>query len=205
MRHRPRLDTCCGSTNSSRYVYVTHLTYMHTLRLTWSLNLMNQYREIVLGRVAGLVKAFVKKVSIMRGFTEAAAEAAGGKIFTFGSYRLGVHGPGSDIDTLAVVPKHITREDFFDIFEHMLREMDGVTEVSVRTTLASISFHFYRLSYLNYLRVFLKPMSPLSDARSPVYLWIFLWRASNSPSFQTIYHYKTTIFFAISTTIPFAV
>ncbi|VDB97127.1 unnamed protein product [Peniophora sp. CBMAI 1063] len=87
-------------------------------------------REIVLGRVAGLVKAFVKKVSLMRGFTDATAEAAGGKIFTFGSYRLGVHGPGSDIDTLCVVPKHVTREDFFDIFEHMLRETEGVVEVS---------------------------------------------------------------------------
>ena len=68
----------------------------------------------------------------MRGFSEATAAGAGGKIFTFGSYRLGVHGPGSDIDTLCVVPKHVTREDFFDIFEHMLREMDGCTEVSVR-------------------------------------------------------------------------
>ncbi|KZV76021.1 poly-A polymerase [Peniophora sp. CONT] len=87
-------------------------------------------REIVLGRVAALVKTFVKKVSIMRGFTEAAAEAAGGKIFTFGSYRLGVHGPGSDIDTLCVVPKHVTRDDFFETFEQLLREMDGVLEVS---------------------------------------------------------------------------
>lgn len=77
------------------------------------------------------MKTFVKKVSIMRGFTEAAAEAAGGKIFTFGSYRLGVHGPGSDIDTLCVVPKHVTREDFFETFEQLLREMDGVLEVSV--------------------------------------------------------------------------
>ncbi|EPQ58947.1 poly A polymerase [Gloeophyllum trabeum ATCC 11539] len=87
-------------------------------------------REIVLGRLAALVRKFVKHVSLDRGLSEAAAEAAGGKIFTFGSYRLGVHGPGSDIDTLCVVPKHVSREDFFDVFEKMLRETEGVTEVS---------------------------------------------------------------------------
>lgn len=70
-------------------------------------------------------------VSLSRGLSEAAAEAAGGKIFTFGSYRLGVHGPGSDIDTLCVVPKHISREDFFETFEPMLKKVEGVTEVSV--------------------------------------------------------------------------
>lgn len=79
-----------------------------------------------------LVKAFVRKVSLMRGLSEAAADAAGGKIFTFGSYRLGVHGPGSDIDTLCVVPKHVSREDFYEIFEPMLKEVEGVTEVAVR-------------------------------------------------------------------------
>ncbi|KAL5530370.1 PAP1 [Sanghuangporus sanghuang] len=87
-------------------------------------------RELVLGRVATLVKRFVYKVGVSRGLSEAAAAAAGGKIFTFGSYRLGVHGPGSDIDTLCVVPKHVSREDFFEIFEPMLREFEGVTEVS---------------------------------------------------------------------------
>ena len=66
-----------------------------------------------------------------RGLSEAAADAAGGRIFTFGSYRLGVHGPGSDIDTLCVVPKHVSRDDFFEVFEPMLREVEGVTEVSV--------------------------------------------------------------------------
>ena len=66
-----------------------------------------------------------------RGLSEAAADAAGGRIFTFGSYRLGVHGPGSDIDTLCVVPKHVSRDDFFDVFEPMLREVEGVSEVSV--------------------------------------------------------------------------
>ena len=77
------------------------------------------------------MKKFVHQVSIARGLSEATANAAGGKIFTFGSYRLGVHGPGTDIDTLCVVPKHVSREDFFDVFEGMLKEMDGITEVSV--------------------------------------------------------------------------
>ena len=90
------------------------------------------YRELVLGRVAQLVKKFVYRICITRGLSEQAATAAGGEIYTFGSYRLGVHGPGSDIDTLCVVPKHVAREDFFEVFEGMLRnELEGATEVSV--------------------------------------------------------------------------
>ncbi|KAF7346830.1 hypothetical protein MSAN_01822100 [Mycena sanguinolenta] len=94
------------------------------------LRISNPPPEIVLGRVAALVKKFVKEVSIAKGLSETASKAAGGKIFTFGSYRLGVHSPGSDIDTVCVVPKHVTREDFFKVFEPMLRAMDGATEVS---------------------------------------------------------------------------
>ncbi len=79
-----------------------------------------------------LVQKFVQRVSLNAGMSEQAAKAAGAKIFTFGSYRLGVHGPGSDIDTLCVVPKHVTYPDFFAIFEPTLKEMKGVTEVAVR-------------------------------------------------------------------------
>ena len=82
------------------------------------------------------MKKFVYRVSIARGFSEITANAVGGKIFTFGSYRLGLHGPGTGIDTLCIVPKHVSREDFFDVFESMLKEMDGVTEVLVRGNLA---------------------------------------------------------------------
>ncbi|PCH40954.1 polymerase [Wolfiporia cocos MD-104 SS10] len=87
-------------------------------------------REIVLGRLAALVKKFVYNVAIKQGFSETTASNSGGKIFTFGSYRLGVHGPGTDIDTLCVVPKHVSREDFFDVFEPMLKSTEGVTEIS---------------------------------------------------------------------------
>ncbi|BGO96658.1 Poly(A) polymerase [Rhodotorula toruloides] len=87
-------------------------------------------REMVLGRLNKLVKEFVYRSSINHGLSDAKAREAGGKIFTFGSYRLGVHGPGSDIDTLLVVPRHVEREEFFSLFEQMLKETEGVLEVT---------------------------------------------------------------------------
>lgn len=130
----------------------------------------SSHREIVLGRVAALVKKFVHQVSLSRGLSEAAAQAAGGKIYTFGSYRLGVHGPGTDIDTLCVVPKHVSREDFFDAFEPMLRELEGVTEVAVGQSCGPLECH----SSLG--RVSQRLMSPLSRPRLKAFLSIFSWR-----------------------------
>lgn len=95
---------------------------------------------------------FVKTVSRKKGLSPAAVEASGGKIFTFGGYRLGVYGPGeyeegrkgslrgfisdfwcqsgSDIDTLIVGPKHVSSEDFFTDFPPLLYQMapEGVVE-----------------------------------------------------------------------------
>jgi hypothetical protein len=48
--------------------------------------------------------------------------------------RLGVHGPGSDIDTICVCPRHIYKEHFFGEFQQMLREWPAVTEISVRSS-----------------------------------------------------------------------
>ncbi|KAJ6600283.1 Poly(A) polymerase central domain-containing protein [Mycena vulgaris] len=84
-------------------------------------------RKIVLERIASLVKLFVRTVAMSRGLSADAATAAGGQIFTFGSYRLGVHGP---INILCVVPEHVSRDDFFEVFEPMLMELEDVSDVS---------------------------------------------------------------------------
>lgn len=52
-----------------------------------------------------------------------------GKLFTFGSFRLGVHTKGADIDTLLVAPRNIAREDFFRSFPQELSQMPLVEYV----------------------------------------------------------------------------
>ncbi|KAH7306645.1 hypothetical protein KP509_22G023600 [Ceratopteris richardii] len=87
-------------------------------------------REEVLGHLDQIVKLWVKKISISRGYSDQVVQEANAKIFTFGSYRLGVHGPGTDIDTLCIGPRHATREeDFFIVLHNMLLEMPEVTEL----------------------------------------------------------------------------
>ncbi|KAI8804867.1 Poly(A) polymerase central domain-containing protein [Cladochytrium replicatum] len=90
----------------------------------------SQKREVVLGKLDMIFKEFVRKVSLARHLPESIANEAGGKIFTFGSYRLGVYTTGSDIDTLCVAPKHVQREDFFDYIYDMLKARPEVTEIT---------------------------------------------------------------------------
>ncbi|KAF9097930.1 polynucleotide adenylyltransferase [Mortierella sp. AD031] len=92
--------------------------------------LKDQGLEIVLGKLDKMVKEFVYVVYVRRGYPEQIAKEAGGKIFTFGSYRLGVHGSGTDIDTLCVVPRYVEREDFFREMHDMLRRRSEVTELT---------------------------------------------------------------------------
>ncbi|KAL3824407.1 hypothetical protein ACJIZ3_020436 [Penstemon smallii] len=87
-------------------------------------------REEVLSRLKQIVKDWVKDLTRLRGYTDQMVEDANAVIFTFGSYRLGVHGPGADIDTLCVGPSYVSREeDFFYVFHNLLAEMEEVTEL----------------------------------------------------------------------------
>ncbi|KAI8370666.1 Poly(A) polymerase central domain-containing protein [Radiomyces spectabilis] len=99
---------------------------------------------MVLGKLDKLVKEFVFRISKMKGFSDVAAREAGGKIFTFGSYRLGVHSAGADIDTLCVFPRHVGREHFFTLMFDMLKERPEVSELTavVDAYVPVIKMHF---------------------------------------------------------------
>lgn len=88
-----------------------------------------QHRMVVLGRLNELAKQWIYNVSISKNMPENVAKNVGGKIFTFGSFRLGVHTRGADIDTLLVAPRHIDRSDFFQSFNEFLRERDEVKDL----------------------------------------------------------------------------
>lgn len=76
------------------------------------------YRETVLAKLSRLVSTWVYRVSLAQGLSPDAAATTGARILTFGSYRLGVSGPGADIDTLAVAPRHVDRRrDVFGMYE----------------------------------------------------------------------------------------
>ncbi|KAL8113785.1 nuclear poly(A) polymerase 4-like isoform X2 [Apium graveolens] len=87
-------------------------------------------RQHVLTRIRKIVIDWVKQLTRLRGYTDQMVEDANAVIFTFGSYRLGVHGPGADIDTLCVGPSYVNREeDFFFMLHNILEEMEEVTEL----------------------------------------------------------------------------
>jgi poly(A) polymerase len=90
----------------------------------------NKRREEVLAHVQKIVEEFVRRAGKQKGIAQSTLDVAGGKIFFFGSYALGVHGPTSDIDTLIVVPKHVFIEDFFKDFPAIFKEMSDPNDIT---------------------------------------------------------------------------
>ncbi|XP_020605131.1 poly(A) polymerase type 3-like [Orbicella faveolata] len=88
-----------------------------------------QHRMVVLAKLNTLVKQWIIDTSLSKNMPESVANSVGGKIFTFGSYRLGVHTKGADIDTLLVAPRHIDRSDFFGTFYEILKNNEDVRDL----------------------------------------------------------------------------
>nr|XP_024215735.1 poly(A) polymerase type 3-like isoform X2 [Halyomorpha halys] len=87
------------------------------------------HRMEILSKLNSLVKEWIREVSISRNMPESVANSVGGKIYTFGSYRLGVHHKGADIDALCVAPRHIDRSDYFTSFFEKLKLHTEVTDL----------------------------------------------------------------------------
>lgn len=82
-----------------------------------------------------MVKEWILEMSLARNMPREVAEQVGGKIYTFGSYRLGVHQKGADIDALCIAPRHIDRSDYFSSFYEKLKSCPEVKELRVSDSL----------------------------------------------------------------------
>uniref|UniRef100_A0A8C2L6L9 Poly(A) polymerase n=1 Tax=Cricetulus griseus TaxID=10029 RepID=A0A8C2L6L9_CRIGR len=76
-----------------------------------------QHRILILGKLNNL------------NLPQSVIENVGGKIFTFGSYGLGVHTKGADIDALCVAPRHVDRSDFFTSSYDKLKLQEEVKDL----------------------------------------------------------------------------
>nr|XP_021150029.1 poly(A) polymerase gamma isoform X1 [Columba livia] len=84
------------------------------------------HRQVVLGKLNNLVKEWILELGESKNLPTSTAAALGGKVLTFGSYRLGVHTKGADIDAVCVAPSHVERSDFFQSFLAKLKHQEEI-------------------------------------------------------------------------------
>ncbi|CAN6721637.1 unnamed protein product [Malus baccata var. baccata] len=110
---------------------IRHVVYQTSMDLNRAGSEIERQNEEI------IVKGWVKQLTSQRRYTDQMVEDANDVIFTFGSYRLGVHGPGADIDTLCVGPSYVNRgviyaytfTYFIIILHDILAELEEVTEL----------------------------------------------------------------------------
>ena len=83
----------------------------------------------VISKLRTLFLDWVKSVSLKKNIPENRLDKVAGKMYTFGSYRLGLITKGSDIDTLCVVPRHIERAEFFTSFYEVLKTQEDIKDL----------------------------------------------------------------------------
>jgi len=69
----------------------------------------------------------LKQKGCIRVWTGKKFQGTGGKAVTYSSFKLGLGERGFDLDLLAVVPRHVSREDFFADFYHHLAKKPEVS------------------------------------------------------------------------------
>lgn len=87
------------------------------------------HRMEILGQLHRLVRQWIRDESLRKNMPPSVADTVGGNIYTFGSYRLGVHHRGADIDALCVAPRHIDRTDYFQSFYELLKMQPQVKDL----------------------------------------------------------------------------
>jgi poly(A) polymerase len=115
---------------------------------TFETPLETQTREEVIGSLRKIANKFVAEVARQKEPRNAVLiRDARAFIFTYGSYRLGVYGPGSDIDSVCIAPNYVTYNEFFALFPRLLLKMTGPGEVKDLSTVDSAAVPIIKFEY----------------------------------------------------------
>ena len=81
-------------------------------------------RAQVVGEMDTLVKQWIRSEGLKKRISWSLLEQIGGKVVSFGSFKLSVVDRESDLDLLCVLPKLISRENFFTtLYEQLLKKV----------------------------------------------------------------------------------
>ncbi|XP_009079137.1 PREDICTED: poly(A) polymerase gamma, partial [Acanthisitta chloris] len=133
-RQQKQLQGQYGVTSPVSLALPNEIDHIHTQKLIEAMKPFGVFedkeelyhRAAVLGKLNNLVKEWISELAESKKLPPSLIENVGGKIFTFGSYRLGVHTKGADIDALCVAPSHVERSDFFQSFFEKLKNQEEV-------------------------------------------------------------------------------
>lgn len=126
-----------GITSSISLAFPREIDHIYTQKLSEAMKPFGvfegedelNHRLAVLGKLNSFVKEWIAEMSESKNVPLSSVVNVGGKIFTFGSYRLGVHTKGADIDALCVAPRHVERTDFFSSFFENLKRHDEIKDL----------------------------------------------------------------------------
>ncbi|XP_041661945.1 poly(A) polymerase type 3-like [Cheilinus undulatus] len=92
-------------------------------------NVERQHREKVIKKLESLFKEWLTETCISMNLPQVVTDHVGGKIFPFGSYHLGAHSKGADIDALCIGPEFVARKEFFTSFSEKLKAQKEVKDL----------------------------------------------------------------------------
>ena len=90
------------------------------------------------------MKQWVRTEGLKKNIHYSQLELVGGKVVSYGSYKLEVVDKESDLDLLCVVPKHVSRDDFFC---NLYSQLNKKAEVQELRQLASAYVPVIKLQY----------------------------------------------------------
>jgi poly(A) polymerase len=109
------------------------IIYLHSLNLYESSEEVCLKQQII-GKLYSYVNVWVKFATLNEGLDRISASEQNANIYTYGSYRLGVHGPSSDVDILCVTSRYVLRDKHFfgnepHCLEYILSQLSEVTKI----------------------------------------------------------------------------